>query len=143
MSSRPSNSPQSVQWDEKRERIREAYRDLGRPPSQRECAAGQRYSRDVFDCDATWAATLRRAGVPTPREVVVEALKERYENRYPWEETVTLKAGHVTDETGLPAGWVGNVLSGLADVDGDADGLRVERGEACGSRGGWWEVSDR
>lgn len=142
-------SGESIEPDRHAERagyIRAAYYWLERPPTARQAAAGTGRSHDWFHPEGTtWDAVLRDAGIPGYDDVVAEAVRESFEDRYLWQDFVVVRAADFTEETGLGPSHIGSKLREIAEGERTpeaADGLAVEK---CATGNGHtkWEVSER
>ena len=102
--------------DARNECITAAYEKLGRPPTARQAAEESARDHNWFHPNGeTWDDVLRDAGVPSYVDVVAEAIRDRFENRYPWQEFVVVRAGELADDLPLSAPHIGQKIGQLAD----------------------------
>lgn len=126
--------------------IQSAYDDLGRPPTARQAAEYVSHGHDWGGFrGGAWDDVLRAAGVPGYDDVVAEAVRERFEDRYPWQDFVVVRAADFADETDLGPSHIGQKLREIAEGErtpAAAEELVVEQ---CPTGNGHtkWEVSGR
>lgn len=113
--------------------IRSYHHEHGRPPTTREIGAMSAHSPTYYESrPGTWADALRSAGVPTFADLVRDALRERLDERYAWEDAIRLKSVVIGETVGISAQHAGRVLQRLAYDDDhpesfDAEELTVEQ----------------
>lgn len=123
--------------------IRATYSSMGHPPTARDCAGCFGRSHDWCGFrESVWDDMLRSAGVPGYDDVVAAAIRERYENRYPWQDFVTIRAGMFTDETGLNPSHIGQKIGQIASGERSPAATEGLRFVCCGTGHGHtkWEV---
>lgn len=123
---KPDGSIHGESIDEQTRAIQAAYRRLGRPPTARQTAEHSARGHDWFHPDGEdWDDVLRAAGVPGYDDVVARELRDAFEDRYPWQEFVVVRASDFADDTKLGASHIGQKIGQIAD------GIRSPDAAAC------------
>ena len=104
--------------------ITAAYEALGRPPTARQAAEHSERDHNWFHPDGQdWDDVLREANVPSYVDVVAEAIRDRFDNRYPWQEFVIVRAGELAEDIHLGPSHTGQKIAQLADGERTAPAL--------------------